>query len=632
MTINLTVPTVSNSAELKPRISVIGVGGAGGNAVNNMIHSGLEGVEFIVANSDAQALGHSACERRIQMGTEVTKGLGAGSNPDIGRAAAEESLEEILAHMRDSNMVFVTAGLGGGTGTGAAPVIARAAREYGILTVGVVTKPFQFEGANRMKIAEAGLEELQQYVDTLLIIPNQNLFRVANEKTTFADAFKMADDVLYSGVRGVTDLMVMPGLINLDFADIKAVMSEMGKAMMGTGEAEGERRAIEAAEAAIANPLLDDTSMSGARGVLINITAGSDITLFEVDEAANRIRDEVAEDANIIFGSTFEESLEGRVRVSVVATGIESVAGVQPRPVVRQVTDATEKPAAIPAPKLPDPIQQMTAAEVASAAKPASLFMPATPAPKPEPVTQTDDDPQVDLEEAVADAVAAEEVQPAAAPEPMEAKANEDVFIPSAPAEVEAKSDLVKTADPFAEADMINAGSKREEEKPVKKTGLNLFERVTGITRGDKKPERKERILPPPVTPAPPERREEPEIAAVAPPPAPKPVAEPAPEPVPAMETAPEPEIKPVEPVAAAVVSAPEAVAETPSAMPEPASETVAETAVEPVADSVPEVVEEVESAPQSLLEDEEPGSPIMGPQEEEDLLDIPAFLRRQAN
>ena len=324
MTINLSVPSNDTEPELKPKISVIGVGGAGGNAVNNMIQMGLEGVDFIVANADSQALSHSASDRRIQIGAEVTKGLGAGSNPSIGKAAAEESLEDILGHLRDVNMVFVTAGLGGGTGTGAAPVIAKAARDNGVLTVGVVTKPFSFEGAKRMDIAEAGLNELQQYVDTLLVIPNQNLFRVANENTTFADAFKMADDVLYSGVRGVTDLMVMPGLINLDFADIRSIMSEMGKAMMGTGEAEGDRRAIEAAEAAIANPLLDDTSMKGARGVLINITAGKDITLFEVDEAANRISDEVAGDANIIFGSTFEEGLDGRVRVSVVATGIES--------------------------------------------------------------------------------------------------------------------------------------------------------------------------------------------------------------------------------------------------------------------------------------------------------------------
>ena len=331
MTINLSVPQEQH--ELKPRITVVGVGGAGGNAVNNMIRSSLIGCDFIICNTDAQAMKQSMCERRIQLGTGVTRGLGAGSRPDVGRIAAEEALDEIMESLGGANMVFITAGMGGGTGTGAAPVIARAAREAGILTVGVVTKPFQFEGAQRMRIAEAGIQELQKYVDTLLIIPNQNLFRVANERTTLAEAFKMADDVLYSGVRGVTDLMVMPGLINLDFADIRAVMSEMGKAMMGTGEAEGDRRAIDAAEAAISNPLLDDVSMKGAKGVLINITGGLDMTLFEVDEAANRIREEVDPEANIIFGSTFDESLEGRVRISVVATGIDAQAmGQQPRP------------------------------------------------------------------------------------------------------------------------------------------------------------------------------------------------------------------------------------------------------------------------------------------------------------
>jgi cell division protein FtsZ len=318
MPLNLNVPKTGN--QLTPRITVIGVGGAGGNAVNNMIQSNLEGVDFLVANTDAQALEQSHCDRRIQLGVNTTQGLGAGSRPDVGRAAAEEGLDEILGHLEGTNMVFITAGLGGGTGTGSAPVIARATREAGILTVGVVTKPFHFEGVHRMRMAEAGLIELQQFVDTLIIIPNQNLFRVANEKTTFADAFKMADDVLESGVRGVTDLIVMPGLINLDFADIRAVMTEMGKAMMGTGEAEGEQRAIEAAESAISNPLLDEVSMKGARGVLINITGGGDLTLFEVDEAANRIRDEVDSDANIIFGSTFDEALVGKMRVSVVST------------------------------------------------------------------------------------------------------------------------------------------------------------------------------------------------------------------------------------------------------------------------------------------------------------------------
>jgi cell division protein FtsZ len=328
--INLSMPEIE--VDLRPHITVFGVGGAGGNAVNNMIKSNLEGVEFVVANTDAQALKGALAEKRLQLGTTITRGLGAGSRPDVGRAAAEEQLAEIMGHLEGANMVFITAGMGGGTGTGAAPVIARAAREQGILTVGVVTKPFHFEGAHRMRLAESGINDLQQYVDTLIIIPNQNLFRIANEKTTFADAFKMADDVLHSGVRGVTDLMVMPGLINLDFADIRSVMTEMGKAMMGTGEASGERRAIDAAEAAISNPLLDDVSMKGARGVLINITGGLDMTLFEVDEAANRIRDEVDPDANIIFGSTFDQELDGRMRVSVVATGIEAEKIAQPRP------------------------------------------------------------------------------------------------------------------------------------------------------------------------------------------------------------------------------------------------------------------------------------------------------------
>lgn len=321
MSINLRMP---ETTELKPRITVFGVGGAGGNAVNNMIESNLQGVEFVAANADAQALHDSRAERRIQIGTAITEGLGAGSRPEVGRAAAEESLPEILDNLVNTNMVFITAGMGGGTGTGAAPVIAQAAREQGILTVGVVTKPFQFEGARRMRIAEAGLRELQQYVDTLIVIPNQNLFRVANEKTTFADAFGMADEVLHSGVRGITDLMIMPGLINLDFADVRTVMDEMGKAMMGTGEATGEKRALEAAEAAISNPLLDEVSMKGARGVLINITGGMDLTLFEVDEAANRIRSEVDPEANIIVGSTFDENMDGPMRVSVVATGINA--------------------------------------------------------------------------------------------------------------------------------------------------------------------------------------------------------------------------------------------------------------------------------------------------------------------
>jgi cell division protein FtsZ len=336
MTINLHLP--SKGEQLRPTITVIGVGGAGGNAVNNMIASNLEGVNFVVANTDAQALDHSLTDRIIQLGAGLTKGLGAGANPEIGRGAAEEARDEIAAYIEGSNMVFITAGMGGGTGTGAASVVARIAKEQGILTVAVVTKPFQFEGTHRMRMAEAGLKELQEYVDTLIAIPNQNLFRVANEHTTFADAFRQADEVLHSGVRGVTDLMVKPGLINLDFADIRTVMREMGKAMMGTGEATGERRAVEAAEAAISNPLLDDVSLKGARALLINITGGSDMTLFEVDEAANRVREEVDSDANIIFGSTFNDSMEGRMRVSVVATGIDAGEMVAAPPVERKFT------------------------------------------------------------------------------------------------------------------------------------------------------------------------------------------------------------------------------------------------------------------------------------------------------
>ncbi|MGH1403660.1 MAG: cell division protein FtsZ [Alphaproteobacteria bacterium] len=312
--------------KLSPKIAVIGVGGAGGNAVNNMIASNLEGCEFLVCNTDSQALEHSLSDHKVQLGVNVTGGLGAGSKPEVGQASAEESLEDVLRYLDGANMAFVTAGMGGGTGTGAAPVIAKACRQQGILTVGVVTKPFHFEGVHRMEQAEQGIKEMQQYVDTLIVIPNQNLFRIANEKTTFAEAFKMADTVLQSGVRGVTDLMVRPGLVNLDFADIRTAMLQMGKAMMGTGEASGEKRAIEAAESAINNPLLDDVSMKGANGVIINVTGGMDMTLFEADEACNRIRDEVDPSANIIFGATFDDSLDGFMRVSIVATGIESEA------------------------------------------------------------------------------------------------------------------------------------------------------------------------------------------------------------------------------------------------------------------------------------------------------------------
>jgi cell division protein FtsZ len=347
MTLNFVMNT--EREELKPRITVFGVGGAGGNAVNNMIDQNLEGVEFVVANTDAQALMQSRANATIQMGVRVTEGLGAGARPTVGAAAAEESIEQIVDHLAGAHMCFITAGMGGGTGTGAAPIIAQAARELGVLTVGVVTKPFQFEGAKRMRQAEEGVEALQKVVDTLIIIPNQNLFRLANEKTTFTEAFAMADDVLYQGVKGVTDLMVRPGLINLDFADVRAVMDEMGKAMMGTGEARGEDRAVQAAEKAIANPLLDEISLHGAKGVLINITGGYDLTLFELDEAANIIREKVDPDANIIVGSTLDTSMEGAIRVSVVATGIDASASNRAEtPVARRSMASPAVPAYVP--------------------------------------------------------------------------------------------------------------------------------------------------------------------------------------------------------------------------------------------------------------------------------------------
>jgi cell division protein FtsZ len=371
MALNLTM--TSQREELKPRITVFGVGGAGGNAVNNMIDKQLEGVEFVVANTDAQALQQSRANATIQMGLKVTEGLGAGAKPTIGAAAAEESIEMIVDHLAGAHMCFITAGMGGGTGTGAAPIIAQAARELGVLTVGVVTKPFQFEGNKRMKQAEDGIEALQKVVDTLIIIPNQNLFRLANERTTFTEAFAMADDVLYQGVKGVTDLMVRPGLINLDFADVRAVMDEMGKAMMGTGEAQGDDRAVQAAEKAIANPLLDEISLHGAKGVLINITGGYDLTLFELDEAANIIREKVDPDANIIVGSTLDTTMEGRIRVSVVATGIDaSAANRADTPVARRSMAAPLTAFAAPEPRR-EPVLTVQVAAIA----------PAAPAPQP---------------------------------------------------------------------------------------------------------------------------------------------------------------------------------------------------------------------------------------------------------
>ena len=379
MTLNLTMPGGAPENDLRPRITVFGVGGAGGNAVNNMIEKDLEGVDFVVANTDAQALQQSRSQTRIQLGQRVTEGLGAGAKPQVGASAAEESIEDIVDRLAGAHMCFITAGMGGGTGTGAAPIIAQAARELGILTVGVVTKPFSFEGQKRMRQAEEGVEALQRVVDTLIIIPNQNLFRLANERTTFTEAFQLADDVLYQGVKGVTDLMVRPGMINLDFADVRSVMDEMGKAMMGTGEGTGESRAVEAAEKAIANPLLDELSLKGAKGVLINITGGYDLTLFEMDEAANVIREQVDEDANIIVGSTLDPEMEGVMRVSVVATGIDAAASAGEVPTPRRRLSEPMAPAAA---------QQAAAASVAPEAPRAAPAAASVPAPKAEPASE----------------------------------------------------------------------------------------------------------------------------------------------------------------------------------------------------------------------------------------------------
>ncbi len=524
MSINLSVPEGSDNKELKPRITVVGVGGAGGNAVNNMIHRELEGVDFVVANTDAQALLQSRADRRIQLGATLTEGLGAGSKPEVGAAAAEEAHEELLHQLSGAHMAFIAAGMGGGTGTGAAPVIARAAKESGILTVAVVTKPFQFEGSHRMRLAESGIEELAQYVDTLIIIPNQNLFRIATENTTFADAFAMADEVLYSGVRGVTDLMVMPGLINLDFADIRSVMSEMGKAMMGTGEAEGERRALEAAEAAIANPLLDDTSMKGAKGVLINITGGSDITLFEVDEAASRIRAEVDQDAYIIIGSAFDGELDGKMRVSVVATGIDSQAATMPQPTMMRVSEAVSRvrPVVAETPE-PAPIQAQQADIGPEAAAPEITkevisedaeklreieAMIADPAPalvdEAAEVTEAAEsneaiepnDDIADESEAEVAAESAEEATEKSAEEPddiaaaaFEAPAamprlgGDDAYIPPMPRAAEIAPEEAKP-DPFAAAAMTNGAQEASNETAEEETARpSLFERVTRTGR-----------------------------------------------------------------------------------------------------------------------------------------------------
>ncbi|WP_309644663.1 cell division protein FtsZ [Phenylobacterium sp.] len=422
MAIALSAP---RATELKPRIVVFGVGGAGGNAVNNMIEAGLEGVEFVVANTDAQQLSFSKTDRRIQLGVQVTQGLGAGAHPEVGMSAAEESIPEIGEHLDGAHMIFITAGMGGGTGTGAAPIIAKCARERGILTVGVVTKPFHFEGRHRMRLADAGIGELQRYVDTLIVIPNQNLFRVANERTTFAEAFGMADQVLHSGVRSITDLMVLPGLINLDFADVRTVMTEMGKAMMGTGEASGDDRALMAAQNAIANPLLDEVSLKGAKAVLVNVTGGLDMTLLEVDEAANAISEQVDPEANIIFGAAFDPSLDGMIRVSVVATGMDgaSIAAIEPKverrpltaPPLRAETQRAPAPTPEPVMRSPAPSYERPAAYVpptpAPRAEVITAYAPtATPAPEPAKASFEREEEQADLY-AAAPAPAAPEPQ-----------------------------------------------------------------------------------------------------------------------------------------------------------------------------------------------------------------------------
>ena len=422
MTLNLTIP-VQNHTDFTPRITVIGVGGGGTNAVDNMIALDLQGVEFIVANTDAQQLQHSRADRRVQLGPHLTQGLGAGAKPEIGRAAAEEAADELMRHLDGTHMVFITAGMGGGTGTGAAPVIARMARERGVLTVGVVTKPFTFEGQRRTKAADAGIAELQQYVDTLIVIPNQNLFRLANENTSWKNAFKMADNVLYMGVRGVTDLMVAPGLINLDFADIRTVMAEMGKAMMGTGEADGENRAVRAAEAAINNPLLEDTSMAGARGLLINITGGDDMTLFEVDQAANRIREEVAEDANIIFGSALDDNLNGRIRVSVVATGIDMGQAEAQKPRLVAVGGAGMTQAISTAPIVPSGVPVATGPTNPA---PASVLPAQLLTPRPTPMEQA---PHAEAQQPAAPAQPKAYVPPVAAQRPATAPRHSSIFV-----------------------------------------------------------------------------------------------------------------------------------------------------------------------------------------------------------
>ncbi len=470
MSIEFLPPSVD---ELRPRICVIGVGGAGGNAIANMIASNVQGVDFIVANTDAQALNTSAAERRLQLGLKITQGLGAGSRPEIGKAAAEETIADVEKALEGSHMCFIAAGMGGGTGTGAAPVIAKAARDRGILTVGVVTKPFSFEGSRRMKSADAGIAELQKHVDTLIVIPNQNLFLIANPNTTFKDAFKMADEVLQQGVRGITDLMVMPGLINLDFADVRSVMGEMGKAMMGTGEAEGDNRAIEAAEKAIANPLLDGVSMKGAKGVIISITGGDDMRLMEVDEAASHIKELVDPDANIIWGSAFNNDLEGKIRVSVVATGIEAEASVVAEPARVFAFPGFKKPDATPVAKAaPVTVEAAVAdAEPAAVSETVADIAPLSP---PEPV----------------EALVVAEAAPAATFVDETIEEGDELLLDSAVISDPLAAPVIEPPAPRAGSLWLKpeAGEAVPEAKTVPGGGT-LFERMSNIARGAAKVE-----------------------------------------------------------------------------------------------------------------------------------------------
>ena len=475
MSIEFVTPEVD---ELTPRIAVIGVGGAGGNAIANMMRADVQGVEFLVANTDAQALKQSVAPQRIQLGAKITQGLGAGSRPEIGRAAAEETIDSLAKQLEGSHMVFIAAGMGGGTGTGAAPVIAKAARDMGILTVGVVTKPFAFEGNRRSKSAEAGIEELQKYVDTLIVIPNQNLFLIANANTTFKEAFSMADEVLQQGVRGITDLMVMPGLINLDFADVRSVMQEMGKAMMGTGEASGDNRALEAAQKAIANPLLDGVSMQGAKGVIISITGGDDMRLLEVDEAANHIRELVDPDANIIWGSAFNQDLEGRIRVSVVATGIEAV------PANVAAAQAAEPARSFGyGRKTEEPVSFRPSEAAHAPATPAPVPAPAAVAPEPEPVAAAADAAPEGDDASDDELVLGAETIVAEPPKPMRRFVDEPFGAePAAPA----------TDGADARRRWLSSGSEAEaapEPAPRVKLGGTLFERMSNAARGAQRDE-----------------------------------------------------------------------------------------------------------------------------------------------